>query len=403
MGYLLPQEGMGRKVRTNAGVPSAGTTEVQTLTIGGTPDGGTFRLGFKGQYTAPIEWTATDATLVAAIDTALGALSTIGGASNITVADTTITNGIGAVSVTFAGSLVKLNVPTITVESNDLTGTSPTVAVTVATPGVTATHRGAPTGALLIDTTNGVEYYNTGTVYAPIWTATDGTLSSALLADLTPGTVAASKAVVVDANKDAASFRNLAAVAVTSPTVTATNVDAGASGTAGTVDVFPTTASKGKLAISVTDQAGDTTVGLVIGAMAAARTITLADPLAAADILTGKMAAVARTATVAGATTGTIADAGLLQFVAVTASDAAHQIILPTPTPGRIVILYVGATGFKLKSSAPASVAINGGTGAAAVSAVAANMMAVLICTSATSWHGFTITAATLAALPAAA
>lgn len=187
-------------------------------------------------------------------------------------------------------------------------------------------------------------------------------------------------------------------------TQTATNIDAGASGTAGTIDIFPATAAKGKLAMSVTDQTGNTIVSLVTGAMAAARTITLADPLADADILTGKMAAVARTATVDGLTTGTIADAGMIQFVAVTAGgDANSIIVLPTPTPGRIVILYVGATGYELRSSAPASVAINGGTGATAESAIGANTMAVLICTSATTWHGFQIAAAVLSAVEAAA
>lgn len=93
---------------------------------------------------------------------------------------------------------------------------------------------------------------------------------------VTAGTVLASKAVVVDSNKDAASMRNL----------TLTNLDAGASGTAGSVDVFPTTASKGKLAITCTDQTGNTTVSLVVGAMAAARTITLDDPLGTASLVT---------------------------------------------------------------------------------------------------------------------
>lgn len=65
----------------------------------------------------------------------------------------------------------------------------------------------------------------------------------------------------------------------------ATNVDAGASGTAGTVDVFPTTASKGKLQITCADQTGDTTVTLTTAAMAAARTITLPDPGGAADVV----------------------------------------------------------------------------------------------------------------------
>jgi hypothetical protein len=67
------------------------------------------------------------------------------------------------------------------------------------------------------------------------------------------------------------------------------------------------------------------------------------------------------------------------------------------------VIGYVGANGCELRSSAPATVAINGGSEANAESAIAANMLFVAICTSATTWHGFTITAATLAALDAAA
>jgi hypothetical protein len=181
------------------------------------------------------------------------------------------------------------------------------------------------------------------------------------------------------------------------------NLDVGSSGDAGTIDIFPATAAKGKARISVTDQTGDTLVGIVVGAMAAARTITVPDPLAAADFLLGKQAAVARTATASGATTGTIADAGLLQFVAVTASDANHIIILPTPTPGTIVILGVGANGYELRSSAPATVAIGGGTGASAESAIPANSLAILVCVSATAWLGLTIVAATVAGVEAAA
>lgn len=381
MPYLNPTSANQRSVRTNAGVPSAGTSEVQTLTIGGTPDGGTFKLAFKGQITGAIAWSATDATLIANIDAALGALSTIGGASNITTAAGTVSSGIGTITLTFAGSLAKLAVPLITVDTNSLTGSSPTLAIAETTPGVTATHRGAPVGALLVDTATGVEYRNTGTVYAPTWTTVSDTLGTTYLGSVTPGTVAASKAVVVDANKDAGTFRD-----VTARDVAGRNFDAGASGTAGTVDVFPSTASKGKLALSVTDQAGDTTVGFIIGAMAAARSITLADPLGDADVLTGKMAAVARTATAAGTTTGTIADAGMLQFVEVTSDDANKIIILPTPTPGRIVILNNGATGYELRSSTPASIAINGGSGANAESAIAASSTVIAICISATAW-----------------
>lgn len=155
---------------TNAGVPGAGTDEVQTLTIGGTPSGGSFRLSFDGAPTGAIAWSATNATLVANIDAALEALSTVG-TGGVTTAVGTMTAGVGTITITFAGNLGKRAVPTIAVVSNDMTGTSPTVAVAETTPGVDAAGLGAPKGALMIDTTNGTLYQNTGTALAPTWTA----------------------------------------------------------------------------------------------------------------------------------------------------------------------------------------------------------------------------------------
>lgn len=212
--------------------------------------------------------------------------------------------------------------------------------------------------------------------------------------NVTDGTVSASKAVIVDTNKDIGDFRNLDAV----------NIDAGASGTAGTVDVFPTTASKGKLAISCTDQTGNTTVGLVVGAMGQATTVTIPDPLAtAAQTILGMQAAVARTATADGLTTGTIAAAGRLQHITVTSGDANHIIVLPTPTPGTIVTLANGATGYELRTSSPTTIAINGGTGASAESAIAASTLVIAVCTSATTWQAIGLAGTTLAAVEAAA
>lgn len=134
------------------------------------------------------------------------------------------------------------------------------------------------------------------------------------------GTAVASKALVLGATKNA-------------DTIVITNIDAGASGTAGTVDVFPATAAKGKLAVSVTDQTGDTTVDLVVGAMAAARTITLRDPGAAASVLTstdGTAAATTATAVeltrAADVSTRLVAAGGTLA-----ATEAAHE--------GRIIAL----------------------------------------------------------------
>lgn len=153
----------------NAGAPSAGTSEVQTLTFGGTPTGGTFTMTFDGHTTAAVTWIGTDdAALIAAIDAALEALSNIG-TGGVTCADGTLTDGVGTITITFGGNLAKLAVPTITTTSS-LTGTLPTVAIAETTPGVTATHRAAALGALCLDTTNKKLYINTGTSLNPTWT-----------------------------------------------------------------------------------------------------------------------------------------------------------------------------------------------------------------------------------------
>jgi hypothetical protein len=161
-------EGAG-PVITGAGAPGAGTSEVQTLTIGGTPTGGSFALAFEGMTTAAIPWNATNATLIAAIDAALEALPSVG-TGNMTTAAGTLTAGIGTVTLTFAGALAGKAVPTIAVANNSLTGTSPTVAVAETTPGVTATGRGSPAGIQYMDNSTGILYANTGTALAPTWT-----------------------------------------------------------------------------------------------------------------------------------------------------------------------------------------------------------------------------------------
>lgn len=153
-----------------AGTPSAGTSEVVTLTFAGTITGGTFILEFDGYRTSAITWSSTNATLVSNIDTALGALSSVSGAGNVTTAVGTMTSGVGTITVTFAGDLAALAVSNMTVYSDDLTGSGAEVTAAVTTAGVTATLRGVGKGALVTDTTNGVLYINTGTAVAPTWT-----------------------------------------------------------------------------------------------------------------------------------------------------------------------------------------------------------------------------------------
>lgn len=153
----------------NAGAPSAGTDEVQTITFGTGITGGTFKLSFQGQTTAAITWSATNATLVANIDAALEALGNIGTAG-VTTAVGTMTAGIGTITVTFNGVVGKLAVDTMTVADNSLTGVTHVVSVAETTPGVTATARGYKKGTVLTDSTNGKLYINTGTLTAPTWT-----------------------------------------------------------------------------------------------------------------------------------------------------------------------------------------------------------------------------------------
>jgi len=68
---------------------------------------------------------------------------------------------------------------------------------------------------------------------------------------------------------------------ITGTTATFTSINAGSSGTAGDIDVFPGTASKGKLRIDITDQDADTTVTLRAAAMAQASVVSIPDPGAA--------------------------------------------------------------------------------------------------------------------------
>ncbi len=71
----------------------------------------------------------------------------------------------------------------------------------------------------------------------------------------------------------------------TIPAIVTTNIDAGASGTAGTVDVFPTTTAKGKIAISAADSADDTTTTITNASQAGARTYTIPDAGASASFV----------------------------------------------------------------------------------------------------------------------
>ena len=92
-------------------------------------------------------------------------------------------------------------------------------------------------------------------------------------------TSSAAEALKIDSSNNVTilSSATLTATTLVNTTLTTANVDAGASGIAGSVDVFPTTAAKGKVAITATDNTGDTTTSIVVGAQGGARTYTIPD------------------------------------------------------------------------------------------------------------------------------
>ena len=146
---VIEGAGLGTPIQS-AGAPVGGTDEVQTITIGGTPEAGsTFRLAFEGWTSAPIAWSNVNATLVAAIDAALEALANIG-VGEVVTAVGTMTAGVGTATVTFSGANVaKRNVGQLVgsafLQSNG-TASAGTVAVATTTPGVGATGSGISEG-----------------------------------------------------------------------------------------------------------------------------------------------------------------------------------------------------------------------------------------------------------------
>lgn len=164
------QPGSGAtRVLKFAGVPGQGTNEIQTLTIGGTPTGGTFKLRFESQTTTAIPWNSTNVTLLASIQSALDALTSLGTNGCVATAGT-LTSGIGTITLTFGAARERQAVETISIFDNSLTGTSPTLANVEATPGVDAAFRGWPVGQIVTDVTNKIQYINTGTTTLPVWT-----------------------------------------------------------------------------------------------------------------------------------------------------------------------------------------------------------------------------------------
>ena len=123
----------------------AGTNEVQTVTVSGTPTGGSFELTFAGDTTTPVMYNAVASDLQSALD-ALGSI----GHGNALVGGGPFPGT--PMTVTFRNALGSQDVPAMTVSANTLTGgTTPNAAVATTTPGVAGVASELPTGLDALD------------------------------------------------------------------------------------------------------------------------------------------------------------------------------------------------------------------------------------------------------------
>lgn len=112
------------------------TDEVQTVTITGSPTGGTFTLTYSGQTTSGIAYNASAATVA----TALKALSNIGD-DDVSVSG----DAGGPYTVSFIGALADTDVAALTASGASLTGgTTPGVTIATVTTGGATTDLTGP-------------------------------------------------------------------------------------------------------------------------------------------------------------------------------------------------------------------------------------------------------------------
>jgi len=131
--------------------------------------------------------------------------------------------------------------------------------------------------------------------------------------------------------------------------VVATNIDAGASGTAGTLDIFPTTASKGKIAITATANTNNDTLSITNAAHGQATTLTIPDggQATASFVLTEGSQTIAGTKTFSASLAGD----GQARYIEVSVTNAEILDLADTPktlisAPGAGKVIEVEAVTF---------------------------------------------------------
>ncbi len=130
------------------------------------------------------------------------------------------------------------------------------------------------------------------------------------------------------------------------------DIDAGASGTKGTVDIFPTTASRGKIAITAADDAGaDDTLTITNAAQGGAYTVTIPDAGASSEFVLSEFASTINGVKTFGSMpifpAATVAAAGSVRgngpittgITLVTGADGTKVITLPPAVQGAVCIV----------------------------------------------------------------
>lgn len=101
---------------------TSSSDERQSFIFKGSPTGGTFKVTFRGETTASIEYSTTQSTLIGRIKTAIAALPKAAGA--------TLTAGENPPNIAISGSLAKTDLPLMSCNGSGLTGgTSPSCTV----------------------------------------------------------------------------------------------------------------------------------------------------------------------------------------------------------------------------------------------------------------------------------
>lgn len=162
-------------------VPYDGASEVQTVTITGTPSGGTFTLSFGGETTAAIAYNAN----AAAVQAALEALS------NVEPGDIVVSGTNPAFTLTFGGQYTGQNVPALTSTPSLTGGSSPSVTHATTTAG------GSATGATVLDG---------ATLYAEPLLQANGSLSTVIVLAYTKDAVIKPALLPVPAQRTVSRF-----------------------------------------------------------------------------------------------------------------------------------------------------------------------------------------------------